>query len=257
VKSPRLLVAVVGVLALAVAGCTSHAGAAAQVDDRTISTATLSGVVDRGMTAYTDFAAAHPDVVAQAEQQTGQGPLTRDTVQRQWLNYLVTARLDEAEAGKLGITLSPQEAAGFYQDYAVYSAGSAPAFEKDVPLFGIDPRDVRIITDMWALESKIEDAVSPDLISTEATAKSDYASRVSMLGPLPLSFTEMLPFLERNNMLQQRTAKLTPLLIQESRTVGVSVSPRFGVWSPDDLAVLAQSGSVATVPTPIPTLNLG
>jgi hypothetical protein len=260
-----VLGAVFGLVALVVAGCTSHAGAAAQVDNQTISTATLSGIVDRGIAAYTAFETANPDYIAylQANSQT---PLTRDTIQRKWLGILVRERLDEVEAGKLGVTVSDEDVSAFYQAYAVYSGGDIGNFDHEVlPLNGFTPQDARLFMRMLALESTLEDKVAPDLVDTDSNARTVYDALVKQYGTLPLSYAQMRPLLERDgakpessgsSIYNQRWAKLQPLLTQAAKQVGVSVSPRFGVWSVDDMAVLAQSGSIATVPTPVAQLNL-
>jgi hypothetical protein len=246
-----------GLIALAVAGCSSHAGAAAQVDNQTISTATLSGIVDRGWSAYTAYAAANPSFIAQL-QASGQAPLTRDTLQRQWLSTLVAERLAEVEARKFGVTVSDQEVNAYYQQVAVSQLGSVPTYLHEIAQLGVAPQDVPRIVRLDALQSKIEDKIAPDLIASDSEARSTYDALVTRFGTLPLTYVQLRPLLERNaqSVSDQRSAKLQPLLTQDSRQVGVSVSPRFGVWSPDDLAVLAQSGSVATVPMPAAQLNL-
>jgi hypothetical protein len=248
---------VAGLVALVVAGCTSHAGAAAQVDNQTISTATLGGIVDRGWAAYSAFVAANPAFVAQQEA-NGQAPLTRDALQRQWLGTLVAVQLAEVEVRKLGLSVSDQDIDAYYQQVAVSQVGSVPNYDRAIAQVGVAPQDVRQIVRLDALQSKIEDKVAPDLIGTDSEARSAYDTLVASFGTLPLTYAQMRPLLERTaqSVIDQRQAKLQPLLTQASKQVGVSVSPRFGVWSPDDVAVLAQSGSIATVPTPIPQLNL-
>jgi hypothetical protein len=247
-----MLGAVVGLVALAVAGCTNHAGAAAQVDDKTIGTDTVRGIVDRGMSAYTAFAATHPDAASQ------QTPVTRDDLQRRTIGNLVEYQLDLTEARKRGITLSPQEADAYYQSYAIFGSGSVAAFEQAGASAGFAPEDLRTIIRTYALESKIEDAIAPDLVASSADVKSAYTSALTQFGvkSLPLSLTEASPFLARQLMNQQRDAKLRPILAATARTDHVSVNPRFGVWSADDISVLAADGSIATKGTPVPELNL-
>ncbi|WP_232793988.1 MULTISPECIES: SurA N-terminal domain-containing protein [Pseudofrankia] len=267
-KSPRLqgrrpssrgalFGAALALVAVAMTACTSHAGAAAQVDDQTIDTATVSAIADRGMEAYTAYAAAHPDVVAQRESQ--QGPITRDLVQRRALNSLIRVRLDEAKARELGITLTPQDFDAYYQALAVTQAGSVPAFEDAVGVLGFAPQDVRTQVHVDALESKIADKVAPDLVGTDAQAKSAYDGLLAQFGvkSLPLSYEQLRPFLARDIVEgTARSDKVTPELVKLSRQVGVSVSPRFGAWSVDDLQVLPQSGSIATTATPDQQLSL-
>lgn len=257
VKSPRLLGAALALAAVAMTACTSHAGAAAQVDNQKIDTSTVSAIADRGMAAYATYRAAHPDVVAQREAQ--QGPVTRDLVQRRALNSLIRIRLDEAEARKLGITLRPQDFDAYYQALAVTQAGSVPAFEQAVAVLGFSPQDVRTQVHVDALESKIADKLSPDLVGTDAQAKSAYDGLLAQFGvkSLPLTYEQLRPFLARDIVMgTARTDKITPELVKLSRQVGVSVSPRFGAWSVDDLQVLPQTGSIATTATPTPQLNL-
>lgn len=251
-KRARVLGAVVGLVALAAAGCTSHAGAAAQVDDKTIGTATVRGIVDRGMDAYTAFAAAHPDAASQ------QTPVTRDDLQRRTLGNLVEYQLDLAEARKLGITLSPQEADAYYQSYGIFGSGSVAAFEQAGASAGFAPQDLRTIIRTYALESKIEDKIAPDLVASSADVKSAYSSALTQFNvkSLPLSYQQASPFLARQLMNQQRDAKLRPVLASAAHTNHVSVNPRFGVWSPDDISVLAADGSIATKAVPTPELNL-
>lgn len=257
-KSPRLFGAALALVAVAVAatGCTSHAGAAAQVDNGTIDTSTVRSITDLSMDAYDAYAAAHPQVVAQVEAQ--QGATTRDSVQRRVLNTLIRQRLDEAEARKLGITLTPQDFDAYYQATAVTSAGSVSAFEDLVRVYGYAPEDVRGAVRVDAFESKIADKLAPDLVASDTATRSSYDSLLSQLGvkTLPLSYEQLRPFLARQAMSKQRSAKVKPELVKISHELGVSVSPRFGVWSVDDLAVLAQDGSIATTPTPVTQLSL-
>ena len=245
-----MLAAVVGLVALVVAGCTSHAGAAAEVDKQTISTASLGGIVDRGWAVYSSFLAAHPDFVAQL-QASGQSPLTRADLQRSWLSTLVAARLDEAEASRLGITVTDQDVDAYYEAVAVMRGGGVAAYQNEIAQVGVAPQDIRMLVRLDALESKIEDRIAPDLVGSDTDARSTYNTLVQQFGTLPLTYEQLRPLLERasTSVSEQRQAKLTPVLTKLSQQVGVSVSPRFGAWSPDDLAVLDQSGSIATVPT--------
>jgi len=246
------VVGLVGVVGVAASGCTSHAGAAAQVDDKSIDTATVRAIVDRGMAAYGAYAAAHPEVTAQ------QAPLTRDDLQRRTLSNLVEYQLDLAEARKLGITLSPQDASAYYQSYAIFGSGSVAAFEQTGAAAGFAPQDLPTIIRTYALESKIEDRIAPDLVASTADTRSAYDSALTQFNvkSLPLSFSEAQPFLSRQLRNQARDAKLRPILAAAARTNHVSVNPRFGVWSADDVSVLAADGSIATKATPLPELNL-
>ncbi|WP_241842048.1 hypothetical protein [Pseudofrankia sp. BMG5.36] len=252
-----LLGAALALVAVAMTACTSHAGAAAQVDDQKIETATVSAIADRGMAAYKAYAAAHPDVVAQREAQ--QGPVTHYLVQRRALNTLIRLRLDEAKAHELGITLTSQDFDAYYQALAVTQAGGIPAFEDAVGVLGFAPQDVRAQVHVDALESKIADRIAPDLVGSDAQAKSAYDALLAQFGvkSLPLSYAQLRSFLAHDIVMgTARTDKVTPELVKVSRQLGVSVSPRFGTWSVDDLQVLAQSGSIATTPTPVPQLSL-
>ena len=254
-KRARMLGAMaglVGLVALAAAGCTSHVGAAAQVDDKTIGTETVRGIVDRGMAAYTAYVTAHPYAAAQ------QTPVARDDLQRRALGNLVEYQLDLTEARKRGITLSPQEADAYYQSYAIFGSGSVAAFEQAGASAGFAPEDLRTIIRTYALESKIEDAIAPDLVASSADVRSAYTSALTQFNvkTLPLTFAEASPFLARQLMNQQRDAKLRPILASAGRADHVSVNPRFGVWSADDISVLAADGSIATKATPVPELNL-
>jgi len=255
VKRARMLGAVVGLLgvvALAVSGCTSHAGAAAQVDSQTIDTATVRGIVDRGMDAYNAYVAAHPDATSQ------QTPVTRDDLQRRTLSNLIRYQVDLTEASKLGITLSPQDASAYYQSYAIFGSGSVAAFEQVGAAVGFAPQDLPTIIRTYALESKIEDKIMPDLVASAADTRSAYESALTQFNvkSLPLSFAEAQPFLSRQLQNGVRGAKLRPILAATAGRDHVSVNPRFGVWSADDLLVLAADGSIATKATPLPELNL-
>jgi hypothetical protein len=253
VKRVRVLGAVVGAVGLALAGCTSHAGAAAQVDDKTVSTDSVRAIVNRGMDAYSGFAAAHPDEVAQRQ------PVTRDGLQRTALGNLVEYQLDLIEARKLGVTLSPQEADAYFQAYGIFRYGGVAAFEQVGAASGFAPGDLRTVFRAYALESKIEDTIAPDLVASGAATRSVYDKTLAQLGAksLPLTYAQAQPFLARQMQNDQRDAKLRPILTATSKDSHVSVNPRFGVWSADDIQVLAADGSIATKPVPTPELNLG
>lgn len=245
-KSPRLLIAGVGLLMVAgTAACTTHAGAAAQVGDATIDTSTVRGMVDRGISASTALPTA----------QAGQS-LDRTELQRRTLTTLVQLDLIEAQADRLGITVSPQDVDAYYQAYGVLQFGSVQAFEQRAAAAGFARQDVRTIVLSGAIESKIEDRIAPGLVASDAQARSQYDSIVSQVGAVPLSYAEAKPYLVRFLVADSRSAKLRPMLISTSHQEKVSVSPRFGVWSDDDLAVVAANGSIATVPVPVPTVAL-
>ncbi|MBL7498571.1 hypothetical protein I6A84_29235 [Frankia sp. CNm7] len=252
-KFPRLVIAALALLALAATACTSHAGAAAQVADTTIDTATVRGMVDRGMASYEAYAAKNPEAVAQ------QNPVTREDVQLRALNFLVQLKIEEAEARRLGVTLSPQELDAYYQAYAVFETGGVAALEEAAAAVGYAPKDLHdVVVRRFALDEKLADKTSPELVATDADIRSYYDSKLTELGvdSLPLSYEQARPFLSRHLMNDQRLAKLAPELVKAANREGVSVSPRFGVWSADDLVVLAADGSIATTPTPMPELNL-
>jgi SurA-like protein len=244
---PRAIVgvALAALVATVGAGCTSHAGAAAQVGDTTIETSTLRGVVDRGAEAVESVPAE------QAAQQ-----LERPELQRRALTTLVQYQLIAAEAESLGVTVSQQDIDAYYQAYGVLQFGSVDAFLTRAAAVGFAEDDVRTIVETGALEAAITDKLFPDLIATEEAAQAQYDSIVEQVGEIPLPFEEAKPYLQRFLADDQRSAALRPVLVEAADREHISINPRFGVWDDTEFAVVAADGSVATTPGPVPSFDV-
>lgn len=253
-KLSRLLAGVGLVVVVGAAGtaCTSHAGAAAQVGSQTIETSDLRGIVDRGLGASDSALATQGSQSSQGAPQS----LDQGELQRRTLTTLVQLRLLSAEAKRLGVSVSGQDVASYYQAYGILNFGSVKAFEQRAAAAGFAQRDVGVIVQSGALESAIGDKISPDLVASDADTRAQYDSIVAQVGKIPLSYQQAKPYLSRFIVSEQRSAKLRPILAQAESKDPISINPRFGRWDTKQFAIVAADGTVASSPAPKPTLDL-
>lgn len=235
----RVAVAGTVLVALTSAACTTHAGAAAQVGDSTISTATLRGLVDRGSAAV-------------AQNPTAGQSLDKATLQRQLLSLLVTDRLVARQAEQLGISLDNQQVATYDQAFGVLNFGSVKKFHDQLAAAGVGAKDTDIYVRYAALQEAIEDRISPAPAVDDATLRKQYDAVVAQLGKIPLSYADAKPWIQRFVANQQRSAALKARLVAASKDTTVSISPRFGTWDAAQLGVAAADGSIATKVAPAP-----
>ncbi|TFE33108.1 hypothetical protein E0F15_06360 [Frankia sp. B2] len=247
-KLSRLL-AGVGLLMLVGTGCTTHAGAAAQVGSQTIGTSQLRGIVDRGLKA------AQTVPIPQTSQSASQS-LNRGELQRRTLTTLVQLELISGEAKRLGISLTGQDIASYYQAYAILQFGSVKAFEQRAAAAGFAQQDVATIVRSGAFESALGDKISPGVLASDADTRAQYDSIVDQIGKIPLSYRQAKPYLARFLVADKRATKARPLLAQAESRDPISINPRFGTWDTKQFAVVAAEGSIASKPAPTPILDL-
>ncbi|MBX6388560.1 MAG: SurA N-terminal domain-containing protein [Frankia sp.] len=283
-KFPRLLIAACGLLAVVGTACSNHAGAAAQVGDTTIDTSELSARVDRGLAAaeaLTEDQVAFVGLLF-GNQLTWPRTIDRSALQLNTLSLMVRLELLEAEADRLGITVTDQEVDATLQAMS-FQYGGIEALRLAFAANGTAPEDLPEIARADLLESRILDEVAPRLVASNDDTRKAYDNLLTAyddmrslctgatgdvrdacnvlttpIGSATPSYEAVRPYLSRLLQSDARQAELNPLLEDAARREGVSVSPRFGVWSVDDLSVVADrtSGSIATTPTPVPTMDL-
>jgi hypothetical protein len=246
VKLLRLLagVGLALVAAVAAGGCTTHAGAAAQVGSQSVETSTLRGIVDRGV------AAVHTVPAEQAAQ-----ALDRPELQRRALTILVQRQLLDVEAARLGLSIDAQDVDAYYQAYGILEFGSVQAFQRRAAAAGFAVEDVRTIMFSGALEQAIQDKIAPTVLASDAEVQAQYDNIVAQAGEIPLTLEQARPYLARFLVGEKRAARMRPLLVDASKREGVAVNPRFGTWDAEQFAVVAADGSIATKTVPEPGLD--
>ena len=146
--SRRLAVAAVAVLALSGCGnATERAGAAAVVAGESISTDTLTAMVERGL--------SDP----RAAQQFG---ADRDTYQRQVLARLINSEVLEQAAQRAGVTVTQGDVDAQIAQYAE-QAGGRQALEAQAAQSGVSPTDLPDFVRDIVLEQKLGDKLTEDL----------------------------------------------------------------------------------------------
>jgi hypothetical protein len=255
VKFSRVIAGVVLALFVAASStaCTTHAGAAAQVGSQTIETSSLRGIVDRGLVAV-------KSVPAEQAART----LDRAELQRRALTILVQQKLLAAEAERRHITVDEQDVDAYYHAYGILEFGSVAAFEMRAAAVGFATEDIRIIMHSGALEQAIQDDIAPGLVADDATVQAQYDSIRNQLeqrgqlgeaGEIPLTLEQARPYLERSLVGEQRAEKMRPFLVKTAEREGVAVNPRFGKWDPEQFAVVAAEGTIATTVAPAPPFD--
>lgn len=236
----RVAAAGAALVALTSAACTTHAGSAAQVGDSTISSSTLRGLVDRGSQAV----AGNPD-----QAQT----LDKATLQRKLLSLLVTDKLLQQQAAKLGVSVSGQDVAAYDQAFGLLNFGSVAKFHQQLAQAGIGASDVDRYLRFGALQEKVEDRISPAPKIADSTLRSQYDQVVQQVGKIPLSFTDAKPWIARFMANSDRSSALANRLVSASKDTSVSINPRFGTWDAGQLGVASADGTIATKVAPAPT----
>lgn len=236
----RTAAAGAALVALSAAACTTHAGSSAQVGSSTISTSTLRGLVQRGSAAVT----ANP---------TAGQPLDPPALQRRLLSLLVTDKLVDEEAGKLGVSVTRQDISSYDQAFGALNFGSAAKFHQQLAAAGVGPSDTDLYVRYAALQEAIEDKISPAPTVSDAALRQQYDAVVAQAGKIPLSFEAAKPWIQRFVADQNRSEALTKRLTSLEHSTKISINPRFGRWDSAQLGVVAADGSIATKIAPAPS----
>jgi foldase protein PrsA len=158
----RLFIAALACLALA--GCAqTGAGVAARVGDARITTATLAAHVTRGYADKT-FAQSHP----------------KDQYQRQWLNRLISSRLVEVAARRLGVTITEAQIDKQLQTF-VTNAGGQRQLETQAAAQGIAKADLRGATRDLVLRDAVADKLVEHVVVTDKQLTDAYAKALPQL----------------------------------------------------------------------------
>jgi foldase protein PrsA len=150
IRRSRRLAAVAGLAVLVLSGCGDAAmrsASAAMVGDTSITTDTLSGLVERGL--------SDP----QAAQQLG---ADRDTYQRQVLARLINSEVLDEAAKRAGVEVTPGEVDQQIAEFAE-QAGGREALEQQAAQSGISPTDLPDFVRDIVVEQALGDELTKDV----------------------------------------------------------------------------------------------
>lgn len=160
IRRTTLLVA--GLLLLGGCGRTGI-GIAARVGDTRILTSALEVRVTRGYANQTF-----------AQQQS------KDAYQRAWLNRLITSRLIDVAARRLGVAVTDKQVDDRLDEF-VKSAGSRATLEQQAAAQGIAKEDLRQAIYDLQLRDAVADKLVEHTVVTEAQLRAEYAKRLPQL----------------------------------------------------------------------------